>query len=52
MYNLYGSKNTALVKPKDNPKQLVVWNRDFAIDRRQKQINDKKNRDARSNEGD
>lgn len=38
MYNLYGSKQSALVKPNDNKGNLVVWNRDFAIDRRQRQI--------------
>jgi len=31
MYNLYGSDETALVKQKENPKHLQVWNREFAI---------------------
>jgi hypothetical protein len=49
MYHLYGSKNSALVKTKENPEKLVVWNRGFAIDRRQKQINKLKKKETHLN---
>jgi hypothetical protein len=30
MYNVYGSDETALVKQKEQPEKLQVWNREFA----------------------
>jgi len=38
MYKLYGSNDTALVKQRDNPSHLQVWNRDYAIKRQEKQL--------------